>query len=615
MCGITGIVDYQSGPDELKGTAVEMTNKLSHRGPDNMQVWADAFVALGHTRLKILDLSDDANQPFELNDCVLTYNGEIYNYRELRDQLQKCGYYFKSNSDTEVLVTSYICWGADCVNHFEGMWAFAIWDKAAKRLFCSRDRFGIKPFYYIRNDSGFYFGSEYKALKASPAFNGQINMNQFNRGLFLGWSNYLDESYYEQIKSLQPGHNLIVDSSGIEVYQYWSLPVPRYPVEELSFTEKSSKFFSLFETSVKTHARSDVEIGACLSGGLDSSSIVSMFCHLYPQKVLKTFTIYYSGRGAVDERPFANAVAEKFPNGVSAFFKSPDADDISEHFQSAAFNSEIPLLTSSFFSQYFVMRMAALAGVKVVLNGQGADECLGGYMHSFSRWLGDLLCRWKFSCAIKLFNTQRMIYQQSFKESIMLALKSVFMSLHGEKEVLYHEYKKIFSLMNDKSARSFPVSLRNFNGHKIDNFLYHLLFTTSLPTLLHYEDRNSMAFSIESRVPFLDHRLVEFLFSLPSVDKINSGAETKSILRHSMKFILPEKVRNRRDKVAFATPGEVIWLRSSLRHLLDLDYEQFYWLNPKALKKIINDYKSGQNNLSKLVWRLVTFNYWLKNVA
>src|SRR5713226_1717540 len=305
MCGIAGIIDPTLSRDQGEVLLTKMLESTRHGSPDNSGQWIDMPVLLGHNRLSIIDLSADANQPMELDDLMIVYNGEVYNYLEIRDELIKKGYRFRTNSDTEVVLAAYKEWGSDCVKRFVGMWAFAIWDKTKRELFCSRDRLVIKPFYYIHEGDKFYFGSEYKPLKCSPLFDNKINYAQISRGLFLYWGmvSYRDETYFECLKILPERTNLILKNGKISLSKYWDIdPSKKF---RGTFEDKKRRFLELFLDSVKLHLRSDVEVGGCLSGGLDSSSIASVIAKDYGGLRYKTFTIYYKGKDQVDDRNWA----------------------------------------------------------------------------------------------------------------------------------------------------------------------------------------------------------------------------------------------------------------------------------------------------------------------
>ena len=255
MCGIAGIIDPTLTKENVGSLLNKMLESIAHRGPDNRGVWIDMPVALGHNRLSIIDLSDAGNQPMEFFDAVITFNGEIYNYIEVGEVLKKKGYRFTTHSDTEVILAAWREYGKDCVKHFVGMWAFAIWDKKNKQLFCSRDRFGIKPFYYIHEGQRLYFGSEYKPLKLSPLFSNDLNLEQVSRGLQLGWLVYHDETYYKKLKALPEATNLIFADGNVTIEKYWDIETGnRF---NGTFDEKKNKFYELFKESVDIHLRSE----------------------------------------------------------------------------------------------------------------------------------------------------------------------------------------------------------------------------------------------------------------------------------------------------------------------------------------------------------------------
>ena len=607
MCGIAGFIDNHLSTDSKKQLNYKMLQSITHRGPENSSVWSEGMVSLGQNRLKIIDLSDEANQPFDYMDIVIIFNGEIYNYIEVREELRQKGYKFRTQGDTEVIGAAYKEWGESCVSRFIGMWALAIWEESKQKLFCSRDRFGIKPFYYIAKDSNLYFASEYKPLKLLPDFDNTINVAQVQRGVALNWSVYMDETYFSSIKSLQPAHNLVYQDGKFTISKYWDIDFSK-PKVKMTWEEKKDKFYELFTESVKLHSRSDVQNGTCLSGGLDSSAISSVYSTLFPGSPIKSFSIYYEGALAVDERPFVREVVNKYKN-IDPIYFTPSEKDIEDNFHNIAYHADVPISSSSFISQYFLMQLAKGKGVTVVLDGQGSDEYLGGYLHSFYRLLAQDVANLHLGDAIKTYSAHLSREDYGAGKAVDIAAKS-FASLFNDENWIYNrELSSKSSLFNSKQ----PVSLEKKTNDRLDNFLYHLLFNTTLPTLLHFEDRNSMAFSLESRVPFLNHKLVEFAFSLDNNDKINTKGETKYILRESLKGLLPQAVYERKDKKGFVTPGEVRWLNGPLRHLLDIDYSRLSFMDVTKVKAEVEKYKKGDYSNAQFVWRICNLHYWLKN--
>ena len=605
MCGIAGMIDVTLGRDRGDCLLQKMLESIRYRGPDNSSTWADIPVFLGHNRLSIIDLSDAANQPMEFDDLVLVYNGEVYNYLEIRDELTRKGYRFRTQSDTEVVLGAYKEWGSDCVNRFLGMWAFAIWDKTKKELFCSRDRFGIKPFYYIHRGDKFYFGSEYKPLKLSPLFDNKLNYAQINRGLLLELVSYRDETYFECLKLLPERCNLVFKAGNVSVSQYWDLdPSKKF---RGTFEDKKRRFLELFRDSVKLHMRSDVAIGGCLSGGLDSSSIASIVGTDHPGVPYKTFTLYYKGKGQVDERPWVNEVLRTYRN-MDPVYCSPSDDEIGAAYEQAMKFHDAPMPRSSVISYYFLMKAAAQHRIKVMLDGQGADEYLAGYLTSFERLIGGYLRKLNIVQALKAlrgYAGRRNIGR------LDMARKGLACAVKGERDLYIDEF------LYDRLAVGFDADLqfelKRFGGSPLKQHLYHLLFTTFTPSLLHYEDRISMAFSIENRVPFLNHRLIEFVHSLADEDLLYLG-QTKYILRASLNGRLPQPIADRTDKQGFVGNEILSLLRGPLRHLMEapFSFDRLSMLNPDKTKDLMRDFKNGDNTRASMVWRLAVLNDWIQ---
>lgn len=605
MCGIAGIIDSTLSRDRGDCLLKKMLESIQHRGPNNSSTWIDMPVLLGHNRLSIIDLTDAANQPMEFEDLVIVYNGEVYNYLEIRDELVKKGYQFRTQSDTEVVLAAYKEWGSDCVTRFLGMWAFAIWDKTHKELFCSRDRFGIKPFYYIHQGDKFYFGSEYKPLKLSPLFDKDFNYAQISRGLLLEFVSYGDETYFECLKILPERCNLVFKDGNLSISQYWDLdPSKKF---RGTFEDKKCRFLELFRDSVRLHMRSDVAIGGCLSGGLDSSSIASVVGTDHPEVPYKTFTIYYKGKDQVDERPWVKELLTSYSN-MHPVYCSPSDDEIAASYEHAMKSHDAPMPRSSVISYYFLMKAAAQHGIKVMLDGQGADEYLAGYLSCFKRLIGGYLRKLNIVQALEAMRGYAARRNIGRRE---MALEGLLSTIKGERE-LYMD-----GFLNDRLSVGFDddlkFQLKRFSGSPLKQHLYHLMFTTFMPSLLHYEDRISMAFSIENRVPFLNHRLIEFVHSLPDEDLIFLG-QTKYILRASLNGILPQPIADRVDKQGFLGREINILLRGPLRYLLEapFSFDGLSMLNPAKTKELIRKFKNGDNAQQLMVWRLAVLNDWIQ---
>lgn len=607
MCGIHGFFTTNQNQDNNSSLIRKMVSSTNHRGPDYNGIENIHPVYFGHNRLSIIDLNPEANQPMNFGKYWIVFNGEIYNYKEIRQELKENGIVFSTVSDTEVILKSYDFFGEKCVNKFIGMWAFSIYNMEEKSLFCSRDRFGIKPFYYLQHENNLYFSSEIKSIKLTPYFSSELNLSQINRGLQLGWVGYKNETYYSCIQSLEPGHNLVYKDNQLSISSYWS-----YPSKQISISTEEAihQFKELFDDSLKLHVRSDVPIGATLSGGIDSSSIVSSLLKNKLSENLETFSIYYDSHEGYDERPFIQTISQKYPKQFQLNYYSPNEQEIAKDFDAIAHTMDFPLSGSSPISQYYVMKLAKEKDIKVILSGQGADDYMGGYMHSYYRLFGEWMKHFQFGKLSKGIKDYKKIHEVSNSKLTSVLMKSMLSSLMSEDAIYKFEYKNYLPFQGNQKKEW--NTFENFSSSKLNEFHFALMNYSSLPTLLHYEDRNSMAHSIESRVPFLDHRLVELLFQFPDDLKINNGW-TKFVLREAMEGILPKEIQWRTDKKGFVTPGEILWLRGSLAHLLEINYNQLPFLDRAKTKKLIDEFKAGNNKFASLVWRIATLNHWMKN--
>lgn len=611
MCGIAGIVDKQLSEEELARLGQRMLASMAHRGPDHRGTWCTPPVWLGHNRLSIIDLSSASHQPMSYRERTMTFNGEIYNYIELRAELELDGYRFTTTGDTEVVLAAYDRWGHDCVTHFIGMWALAIWDDAAQELFMSRDRFGIKPLHYLVTNGRLYFASEIKALKVSPLFRNDINENQVARGLYLGWMQHWEETYYTHVYALPAAHNLLWRNGEVTTWSYADIVTNQQTTA--TFEESTHAFRELFLDSVKLCSRRDVPMGVCLSGGLDSTSIASILASSADEHEVLTFTAYYTGKDEVDERPYINHVLARYPS-IRPHYISPSDADVAEALDRIVPMMDAPMPSSSYISQYFVMQLAARYGVKVVLDGQGSDEIMGGYMHSMYRVVADQSRGMHIGAAIAEINAHAKRQSYPFRRKAEIFAKSLLTAVRDEPALYRMEFERTYPWLMNKSSKSVPLHVKSPKGPKLNAFLYNLVNVTLLPTLLHTEDINSMAFSLESRVPFLDHRLVQLCFNMPNEHKVHRG-ETKRVLRAAMHGIVPDQVLDRKDKTGFTTPGHITWLRGALSHLLQGDWSELNGLVEQgALRKVLTEYHAGDNSNALFVWRLAMLRAWMRTV-
>lgn len=586
MCGIAGII--QTGTVYNKEHLTKMTNALSHRGPDGEGLWQNesGHALLGHRRLSILDLSEAAAQPFHYHERYsIIHNGEIYNYIELRQELKKKGYDFRTQTDTEVLVAAYDCWKENCLQQFDGMFAFAIWDEKEKELFAARDRFGEKPFFffYAPQKNSFCFASELKALWAAVSPR-TPNLKMFFNFLTIGYvdnPNEPTETFDDHIEKLPAAHFLKIRMNGelnLAIKKYWDLDLEKE--SKIPEQETIEKFSELFTLSVKRRLRSDVPLGSSLSGGLDSSSIVATITQAQTSSHIgrdkpETFSVIFPGFEKNEEK-YIDEVTNYFS---LRSFKTNIADhEIPELFYKVIRQQDEPFGSAGTLPQFKVFELASQNNVKVLLDGQGADETLAGY-HKYYKWYWqELFMKGRLFRSGELKKAKQLGIQEKFGiTNIIAALFPDFASVFLERQYLLHALKqedltKDFVHLQSKEAYYTTPAIFSLNGALYFNTCIH-----GLEELLRYADRNSMAHGREVRLPFLNHELVEFLFSLPSGFKIREGW-TKWLLRKSMEKKLPDKITWRKDKIGLEPP-QLSWMQQNgVRELIH-----------EAKKKLVNE--------------------------
>jgi asparagine synthase (glutamine-hydrolysing) len=565
MCGIAGILRFD-GAQVRTETIVRMTDLIAHRGPDGAGVHVDGAVGLGHRRLSIVDLSTAGHQPMASadGDIWIVFNGEIYNHAELRGTLAGLGHTFRSTTDTEVILAAYREWGEDCVSRFEGMWSFAIWIPAERRLFCSRDRLGIKPFYYAMTRDGFAFGSEIKSLLSTGMIPARPKLAALRMQLLYRARADNVSTCFEDIVQLPAAHNAVVVDGRIAINRYWSPEAytgrPAAAAGQSSATF-AARFLEEIDDAVRSHLRSDVPVGACLSGGLDSGTLTALAARRL-ESPLRTFSITYPGT-RFDESSYIHALRNHVDN-LDGTEGTPDGSDLTDVLERSTWHYEEPLWGGSVYSWWHVMKLVNAGGIKVVLNGQGADELLAGYPRYYPTYLRQLLREGRlqrFRTNFEGFREQqgsigrmgllRDLCTPFLPQWLRTVSRAAGRGKAFDDGFLSPEMRALHSPEADALGR------RAFND--LGEHLLSDLTTTRLPELLQAEDRFSMAFSIESRVPFLDRRFVEFGLSLPDSQKIEAGV-TKVVLRDAMRGILPDATIDRRDKQGYPTPVEG-WLR------------------------------------------------------
>lgn len=551
MCGIAGII-YNQQREQGEGPVKRMTDSMAHRGPDGYGFWQKENVCLGHRRLAIIDLTEAGAQPMAYNGYVIVYNGEIYNYREVKNELLKLGYAFRSHSDTEVILAAYQCWGPGCLNRFNGMWAFAIYDPVKNIVFCSRDRFGVKPFYYTRQQDQFVFGSEIRSLLPFLSA-AKANAQALSHYLAFSLTDNSDKTFFEDIHNLPGSHFLIYDlqSHGIDIKRYYSIAIHE-EYQRLDYPETLPLFQQQFERAVNWRLRSDVAVGTCLSGGLDSSLIALAASKAYKNALpFCAFTAAATDPG-INDAPYAKTVAETL--GLDWHVTTPSADDFVKDVAQVCATMGEPVASPSVFMQHYVMRKASEQGLKVLLDGQGADETLLGY----GRYTAALGHNLKGINKLRFFAQASKKYRLSWKE--LLTMYFYFANWPMRKRHAAAKLKGIRPVYFENIDEDFFRQLSD--AYKDPLQLQQLEITsTQIPALLRYEDRNSMHYSIETRLPFLDWQLVELNLSMPVGCKMRDGW-SKYPIRDSMKGWLPDSITWRPNKLGFNAPDKE-WLTAS----------------------------------------------------
>lgn len=619
MCGIAGIFTLDNSFYKNLNKHLQVMNNIqSHRGPDAEGIWThkSKYVGLAHRRLSIIDLQTGAQPMRDELGNVICFNGEIYNYLELKEELKDFQYH--TTSDTEVILAAYRKWGRDCVNHFKGMFAFAIWDETEKRLFCARDRFGIKPFYYLMADDVFYFASETKALLP---FIKESTVNLEALKEYLVFQFYLNgKTLFTGINELLPAHRLTVKDGPPLIERYWEV------YYNLDFNRPAryfeEKLKALLEASVKIHVRSDVPVGAYLSGGTDSSLIAALSSQYLAGQELKAFHgRFLSPDNAYDESKYAALLAKE--KSFTLHQVDITSKDFTEVIQKVIYHLDYPIAGPGSFPQFMVSKLAARHR-KVVLGGQGGDEIFGGYVRYLIAYFeqcikgaidgtlhnGNFVVTYESIIPnLALLRNYKPLLQEFWQDGLFESLDKRYFRLINRATTLEKE-------INWPAISEFPVfeTFQGiFNGHNVGKESYfdkmtHFDFKTLLPALLQVEDRMSMAHGLESRVPFLDHEVVEFAATIPADVKFKDG-KLKMILLDAMKNYLPEGILNRKDKMGFPVPLTE-WSNHELK---DFVFDTFntpdrLFLNKKEILKNI----SKEPKFGRKLWGLLSLELWCR---
>ncbi|MBL8130808.1 MAG: asparagine synthase (glutamine-hydrolyzing) [Anaerolineae bacterium] len=650
MCGITGIWRLDGGP--IDPVCVEQAAGLMrHRGPDDEGYWlaetssgrcalrggADTppeighdplsrpldfqpDLALAHRRLAIIDLSPGGHEPLTTvgGDLWLTFNGEIYNYLELRDELKALGCAFHTEGDGEVILQAYRTWGLACLERFIGMFAFALYDLRRRRLWLARDRFGIKPLYYAFDRRQIAFASEIKALR--PLLPGALQPDLSQLAWFLHYGRVYNapRTFFEGVRELPGGHALIVEDGVVgEPAAYWDIDLGRVRAT-YDYANPEAELLRLLRDAVRLRLRSDVPVGTCLSGGLDSSAIVAIATgqlrETDPAGRMNSFSTIYPVRG-MDEGRYIRLVGDQY--GTQGHTVTPDAVGYLERLERITWHQDIPTGTTGVYSQNFVMSLAH-GVVTVLLDGQGADELFGGYLSYVVAHLRDLLQRDPLRALPQGVHFAAQVWSrfQPWFTAREFANRVAGYARHGRFSGAALT-PDLAALAQARQAEDPPLVLPGADA--LNSLLYRALRRDSIPALLHYEDRNSMAYSIEARVPFLDHRLAEFALGIPGDLKI-SGAVNKVILRRALRGVVPDAVVDRRDKLGYPTPfGQ--WLKTDARLREGVRAIVFDgvlprgWVERAGVEAIWERQVSGVSDSSALLHRLITAEMWTRQQA
>ena len=627
MCGIAGYITKGDTDRPNEEKLRRMTDSIRHRGPDAEGWWNDNRVGFGHRRLAIIDLDAKSNQPMESHDgrFIITYNGEIYNYIELKRDLLAKGSMFRTNSDTEVIIEAYRHYGTECLNMFNGMWAFALYDRKCQKILFSRDRFGIKPLYTVDNAKVFIFASEVKAILAG--FPEEAIPNDICIYRYLSFSAPEDidkECFFRNVKIFPPAHYCIYDLTAQkkEYRRYWEINEELFRERWIAGNDPLQVFRDLFEDSVALRLRADVEVGACLSGGLDSSSIVGCASQKYGRR-LHTFSSIYGDKDC-NEEPYIRIVNKKW-DSIAHYVKPDDEEShFTEHISRLTYHHDQPTGGPSLYSQYMVMRCIQ-GNVKVVLDGQGADELFAGYIPYYAYRIADLMedggffskCRAvnllvtvkkEWPDVIGAISTDAIVRLVGLKNSFLFQNPTRFEEMKIKRGIALFTDDFVNSAHDTYQKKEIQLS------SKLNTRLCNDVLSKSIPALLHNEDGNSMAFSIESRVPFLDYRIVEFALALDGKYKIKNQW-TKWIVRKALRKYLPSEIANRKSKMGFPAPFSR-WLRNgkSKDDLRDVIYqfEKRKIVSANTIDRYYKTHMENKANFSDILFRFYNMELWYR---
>jgi len=605
MCGINGIFSFNKPIESADVLLNKMNDSIAHRGPDAEGVFSSTHIALGHRRLSIIDVSNHANQPmYGLNRYSLVFNGEIYNYKKLKS---KINYDFETNSDSEVIIAYYHKWGKDCVNYFNGMFAFAIWDNKKNELFIARDRLGIKPLYFYKDDSQFIFSSQIKGVLASGKVKRELNNSQLTNYLKFQ-TIYAPNTILKDIYLLEAGTTLLLDKSGIKKEKYWSTEKDISKINDDNYSETKSKINSLLTSAVERRMISDVPFGAFLSGGIDSSLMVALMSKISTTPI-NTFNISFAEK-EFSEAKYAEAIANKYNTNHTEINLTPN--DLLDDIETAINFMDSP--SADGINTFVVSKHTRKHGVKMAISGLGGDELFAGYpQFKQMNFLNKISYIDKLPLPFRSF-----IAKEISKHSNRADLNKIASWLETEKwdiQGLYPTFRQqsteadISKIVNSKVEEKIiyhgkSTLLNNMSVNEINTYLQHVLLRDS--------DQMSMVSALEVRVPFMDHELIDYVLTIP--DNYKYPTTQKKLLVESFPDILTPEITNRK-KMGFVFPWDK-WLKNELKEFVEINLavlENYPDFNYSEILNMWNKYLKGDKSIYwTQIWGLTVLGKWLK---
>jgi asparagine synthase (glutamine-hydrolysing) len=620
MCGIAGIVRFD-GKKVNEAQVQSMLQTIKHRGPDDEGIFVEKNVGLGHVRLSILDLSSAGKQPMTdpTGRYTIIQNGESYNYIELREELQSMGYSFRTQTDTEVVLNGYIAWGEKVLDRLNGMFAMAIYDKQEQTLFLARDRFGVKPLYYHVSNEQMVFASEIPAILKALPDKPKANDNAIFDYLVFNRTDQTEETFFSNIYKLQHGCCMSLKVNSEELRVKSDLPIRKWydlaehvharklEIGDLTFEQAKARYMDLFKKAIELRLRSDVPWGVCLSGGLDSSAITATIIKEFKKPDVHSFSAVYGKDSKADESKFIDEFKGIVPN---MYYIHPDAETLFAHLDDYVRIQGEPTPTTSPYALYCILTEASKY-VKVILDGQGSDEAIAGYEYIPGLYYKSLFTHFKW-CRLAKEIVQYAKLHKSWRHVKYMAFFLLPSKMRTKVRVAQRGYIDPEFVAKHKDS---VIADKLYGANTMEEMLI-AHFEYKLEHLTKWGDRDTMAFGVEGRSPFLDKDLVEYSIALKDELKIKGGY-TKFILREVMKGIMPEKVRLRVDKKGFSVPQDE-WFRTDqfqglVREILQSEsFAKRGYFKPEEAMKLYQRHLNGEINISKDIWKWINLELWFR---